>query len=119
MFFFGYYKLTANGAQSTIPSNYTNKEQFKMIISIGGLQVGQKVTLAPGTGYPAVKEETEDVILEVHGNSALTVGGIALAQCNNDGLGITLLPEIVPDPQPSERAQAILDEVAARQSELE
>jgi hypothetical protein len=75
------------------------------MVIISRLQVGQKITIAPGCGNPNSEEHRDDVILEVAGGSALTVEGVRLA-CY-DGGGVTLREGVVEDPQPSAAAREI------------
>ncbi len=88
-----------------------------MIRSISDLQVGQKILVEAGYGYPAAADTVEHVVLQVHGNSALTQSGVRLACCNSDELGISLLAALsVRNPKPSTAAKKILEEVKRSQS---
>ena len=45
---------------------------------IANLKPGDDIIIKAGNGHPRVEEDTEDVVLEVGGFSAKTVGGINL-----------------------------------------
>jgi hypothetical protein len=79
--------------------------------SIASLQEGDEITIKAGAGEPAAEADTVDIIVMVHGMSALTAGGIKL-MCADEGLveptGIRDEPGTY---EISELAQEILAEV--------
>lgn len=90
------------------------KRQNLEDIHMYGIVKGRRIRFTAPAGIPEQAADTEDVILEVHGNSALTVAGVRLSQCNGDWSKIEPLEDIVENPQPSAAAQKVLDEVASR-----
>ena len=76
---------------------------------ISRLSAGQKIRIGAGTGFPRRPWPRWDRVLAVHGNSAITEGGITLSCCNDDESKITVLKSVLKlKLYPSRRAWKIL-----------